>query len=280
MRRLALALAVVLPLLALVSTAPADGATTGARALWVWTRPAARTLVAFAAKQHVSALFVSVPTGVDTSADLPWLRSVVTQAHAGGITVDALGGDPGWATDPAAALAWQRSAVATGLFDGIHVDLEPWVRSDWDSNRAAVVAGYVDVLGQLADATSLPVEADLAFWLWTVPTSDGTPLDAAVMRTVDRATVLSYRNTATGTDSITDVGAHELATAAAAGIRCRLAVETNYLGPDPVSRKQTFAGMRASALTSAMAAVDRAEAGVASYAGIAVEDYDGWRALR
>ena len=282
MRRLlptSLAVLLLLPLLVLAGTTSAEAATPGKRATWVWTRPAAKTLVQWAVKHRVAELFVYVGPGVASSPDLKWVRSVSTQAHAAGIRVSALGGETTWIDTPAAALAWQRSALSTGLFDGVHVDVEPWTRTDWDSRRADVVAGYLEVLRQLATDTTLPLEADIAFWLHEVPTSTGTPLDEALMRIVDAVTVMSYRNTATGPDSITAVGAHELATAASAGIPCRLAVETNYLGPDPVSRKQTFHGLGRTALDNALAAVDSAEAGVSSYNGIAIHDYAGWRSL-
>ncbi len=277
---LGVALALVAPMLAVLATiSPADAAVTAKRATWVWTRPPAKTLVRWATQQKVAELFVYVGPGLASSPDLTWVRSVVTQAHDAGIKVAALGGEPSWVDNPSAALAWQRSALSTGLFDGVHVDIEPWTRSDWSTAQPRVVAGYLDVLSQLAADTTLPLEADIAFWLWQVPTASGEPLDQAVMRTVEAVTVMSYRNKATGPDSITDIGAHELATAAAAGIPCRLAVETNYLGGDPVSTKQTFYGLGARALAKALATVDSTEAGVASYAGIAIHDYDGWRAL-
>ena len=274
---LGLALALLLPVLTI--SAPAEAAPNAGRATWVWNRPAARTLVSWAAKQNLTELFVYVGPGLATSPDLKWVRSVSDQAHAAGIRVAALGGETTWIDRPQDALAWQQSALSTGLFDGVHVDIEPWTRSDWGSRREEVVAGYLDVIGRLAAATTLPLEADIAFWLHTIPTAEGTPLDEAVIGRVDAVTVMSYRNTVTGVDSITDIGAHALASAAATGVPCRLAVETNYLGDDAVSRKQTFHGLPLRALTRALAAVDAAESGASAYNGVAVHDYAGWRAL-
>ena len=252
----------------------------GPRAEWVWTRPSPRTLVDQARTNGVGELFLAVPPGLGSSPDLAWVRSVTERAHAAGIRVAALGGDPGWIDDPAAGVAWAQSALATGLFDGLHVDVEPWVRADWTSDRAAVVTGYLEVLRRLQGAATLPLEADVAFWLDTVGTPDGRALDDAVAGLVDAVTVMSYRTTATGPDSITAVGAHALATGAAHGIPVRLAVETHDLRPDPAWAKQTFFGQRRSAMAAVMAAVDRAEAGAPAYRGIAVEDDAGWRAMR
>ena len=46
--------------------------------------------------------------------------------------------------------------------------------------------------------------------------------------------------------------------AAAAGVPCRLAVETRFLGTDPVSQKQTFWGQGPTVLSRALAGVDAA----------------------
>ncbi|GAB3667792.1 hypothetical protein GCM10027596_37330 [Nocardioides korecus] len=262
------------PASAVAATAP------GPRAEWVWTRPSPRTLVDQARTNGVGELFLAVPPALGSSPDLAWVRSVADRAHAVGIRVAALGGDPGWIDDPGAGVAWAQSAQATGLFDGLHVDVEPWVRADWTSNRTTVVTGYLEVLRRLQEVAAVPLEADVAFWLDTVTTSDGRALDDAVAGLVDALTVMSYRTSATGPDSITGVGARALATGAAHGIPVRLAVETHDLRPDPDWAKQTFYGQRRSTMAAVMAAVDRASAGAPAYRGIAVEDHAGWVAMR
>ncbi|MGN6781167.1 MAG: hypothetical protein ACTHJH_06675 [Marmoricola sp.] len=252
----------------------------GARAMWVWTRPTPSTLVTFAQQNGVSDLFLSVPSALPTSSALTWVKSVAALAGPAGIRLEALGGDVAWLGHPEQAVAWQHAALSTGLFRGSHVDLEPWQDPRWGtSTQPAAVRDYLAVLDQLRADTTLPLEVDVSFWLWTISTDSGQPLDAAVLQRVDGYTIMSYRNTTTGTDSITDIGAHELATAAAAGKRSRLAVETNYLGSDATSTKQTFYGTTKTALASALNTVNSAEANVAGYAGIAVEDYNGWTAL-
>jgi hypothetical protein len=268
--------------LSLTGSGTAEAATTPSapRAMWVWNQPTAKNLVTFAQSRGISELFVSVPADLPTSARLTWVRSVSKLAAPAGIRLQALGGEPGWIDDPAAAVAWERAALSTGLFSGVHADLEPWQHRAWDTDRAAVVRGYLDVLDRLQSASAVPLEADVSFWLWTLGTDDGTPLDAAVLARVDKVTVMSYRNTVAGPDSITDIGARTLATAASAGKPARLAVETNYLGGDPVAVKQTFHGWTETAVNSALAQVDGVEAGSAAYAGTAVHDYVGYEALR
>jgi hypothetical protein len=248
--------------------------------MWVWNQPTPKNLVAFAQARGITELFVSVPNNLPTSARLTWVRSVSKLAAPAGIRLQALGGDPGWIDDPAAAVAWQDAALSTGLFSGVHVDIEPWQRADWSTDQARVVAGYLDAYDRLQAATALPLEADVPFWLWTLNAADGTAVDAAVLARVDKVTVMSYRDTVTGADSITDVAARTLAAGVTAGKPVRLAVETNDLGSDPVSAKQTFYGSTEAAVNTALDQVDAAESGVPSYAGMAVHDYAGYNALR
>jgi hypothetical protein len=233
----------------------------------------------WARKHDVGELFLGVGLDLSLSGDLPWVRDVVRRARVAGIRVSALGGDPDWVDRHPDALAWVRSVVNTGLFDGVHLDVEPWARDDWEVRRPDLVTGYLELLRRVADVCPLPLEADIAFWLHEVPSRRGTPLDAAVMRVVDAVTVLSYRNTATGPDSITEVGATALATAKRVGVPCRLAVETRFAGEQPEQRKQTFHGLPPTALESALRTVDRMETSVSSYNGLAVHDLAGWTAL-
>jgi hypothetical protein len=262
--------------------APVAGSAQSAwpRGMWVWNQPTPKTLVTFAQARGITELFVSVPNNLPTSARLTWVKSVSKLAVPAGIRLQALGGDPGWIDDPAAAVAWQDAALSTGLFSGVHVDIEPWQRGDWNTDRARVVTGYLDTCDRLQAATTLPLEADVPFWLWTLNNADGTAVDAAVLARVDKATVMSYRNTVTGADSITDIAARTLDAGVSAGKPVRLAVETTNLGSDPVSAKQTFFGTTEAAVNTALDQVDAAESGEASYAGMAVHDYAGYDALR
>ena len=249
------------------------------RATWVGSRPPAGELVPWAVRHGVSEIFLGVRPDIAPVSDVRWARDVVKAAHAADISVSALGGDEGWIDQPKQALCWARAVCAMHLFDGVHLDVEAWARTDWDTRRDEVVAGYVDVLRRLSATCPLRLEADLAVWLHMVPTASGTPLDEAVLRLVDAVTLLSYRNVPTGPDSITEIARLTLGKADRLGIPCRLAVETNDLGPGPVQRKQTFFGRGHAAMTSALEVVDAETARVPSYAGMAVHDLDGWRAL-
>ena len=178
-----------------------------------------------------------------------------------------------------APLSRHRQALATGLFDGVHLDVEPWLHPSWSHDPAALLSSWVRLLEQLAGDTTRPVEADIPFWLHEHAIG-GRPADEAVMTAVDAVTVMSYRDTATGPDSVTHVAATALATAGRVGRPFRLAVETRDLGDDAGSAKQTFFGATQRRLDRALGEVDAVVAGHAAYAGIAVHDHAGWASLR
>lgn len=263
------------------STAGFDRVATGAgRAMWVWTRPAPRRLVRFADRHGVRDLFLHVPPELDRSPDRRWVRRVAEAARPSGLRLHALGGDPGWTTDTAAAVAWQRDVLTTGLFRSVHVDIEPWGRADWATDQDRLVAGYLRTLRALErEGGDSRLEADLPFWFHQLRTRDRVPVDEAVLGIVDRVTVMTYRTKVTGSDSVVRLGRPTLRTGARAGKPVRLAVETNHLGDDPVSEKQTFFGHDPEELAAALRRVDRVVGHVRSYAGVAIHDLDGWRGL-
>ncbi|WP_203898035.1 hypothetical protein [Virgisporangium aliadipatigenens] len=269
-------LLVILLVGALVPVVPgtAHAATPAAdvRGMWLWTRPSAVDAVAFAAQRRVKEIFVHVPT----SPDVPYLRELRQRASAAGIKLAALGGETSWTTDHAAALAWQRAALGTGLFDAVHVDVEPYLLPEWQTAQATLAQQYLNLLGKLAAATTKRVEADVPFWLGQL-TVGRKNLATEVLSRVDAITVMSYRNTVTGPNSVMDIGRDFLTRAAAARKPARLAVETQPLAE---CAHCTFSGMSAATLDRALTSIDTTgNATSTGYAGVAVHHYDSWRSL-
>ena len=279
-------LAVVVSLLAAVAVgaAPTARAATlpSSRAMWVWDSADPTLLVADAATRSVRDLYVSVTPTVQTDGELPRLRELARLAAPAGIRLLALGGDPAWTTNPAAAIAWQRAALGTGLFAASHVDVEPYLLAGWSNprTRATLVKGYVDLLARLQSDSSAPLEVDIPFWYNTISSAKrGGTLADDVLTRVDAVTVMSYRDSAAG---ILDVGRDVLDRADALAVigrrvPVRLAAETN---PLPDCDYCTFAQEGSAALALALATVDAASALRPSYAGMAVHDHLGWLALR
>lgn len=258
----------------------------GTRAMWVWSFANASTTVKFAKARGVTQIFVSVPANVTTSGQLRRLRDLSSKARAAGIRVDALGGDPGWVDDPTWVVEnWLRPAIATGLFIGVHLDIEPYSNdptAPWNTDRAGVVSRYLSTLDAMRSeaGASIPIEADIPFWFNTIEAGASSTLDREVIARTAGITIMAYRSSAGGNDGTMALAAPEMAAAESMGKPARIGQETNYLGSDPVAVKQTFFGWTRTQMESQLALVEQAYATNASYAGLAIHDYTGYSAMK
>lgn len=242
----------------------------GTRAMWLWERERPEAVVGWAVANSVTTIFAYYDPRADVT-DLTRLRALCDDA---GIALDALGGEPAWTTDHAAALGWARAAAATGLFRGLHVDVEPYLLPAWKEQQAALVPRLLELLDALV-LLGPPVELDVPFWLPTVQ-AGGVNLADAVLARVDGITVMSYRNTATGGNSMIGVADDLLRRAGRAAKPARLGAETQALGDCAYC---TFHGGTRSAMRDTLRAVDSAAQRYPAFEGIAVHQYDTWMAL-
>jgi hypothetical protein len=264
-----------------LSAQPSAAATAPGRAMWVWSWTDAGSVVQLARTRGVGTLFVAVPADLTTSPSLPKVRDLATQARSAGLRVDALGGDPGWVDNPSWAVDhWVNPTIATGLFTGLHVDVEPWTTTAWTTSQSTTVSKYLSMLDRLVSASGArPVEADIPFWFDQIKAGRKSTLDKETMRRVSAVTLMAYRNTAAGTDGTLAIAASELASAAALGKPVRIGQETTYLGTDPTEVKQTFYGQTLTRMDDQLAQVDSGASAYATYAGIAVHDFTGYAAM-
>ena len=265
---------------ATVTATPAD-----TRAMWVWDTSTPAATVDLAVSAGIDQLFVAVPPNLTTSSQLPAIRTLADRAKAAGIRVDALGGDPGWVDNPSWVVTyWLKPARNSGLFTGIHVDVEPYSTPAWTTDQPTVVSKYLTLLDKLkANAGTSPIEADIPFWFNTVPaTASGgasSSLDREIMKRTAGVTVMSYRNTATGPDGTLDIATAALTAGVALGKPVRLGQETTYLGDTAVDRKQTFYGWTRTDMETQLAQVNAGAAGYSSYAGLAIHSAAGYAAM-
>src|SRR5688572_18440135 len=141
-----------------------------ARPMWLWDSPkvlldaeARRELFAFCACQGIDGLWMQVALERARAADGPpvlqhaaaW-RTLLREAHAAGLTVEALEGAPVYAlrTHHAEALAvvdaviaFSRTATGRDGFDGLHFDIEPHGLYRWrfPEPRERMATGLVEV---------------------------------------------------------------------------------------------------------------------------------------
>jgi len=247
----------------------------GTRAMWLWGDEPAAEVVDWAEGRHVSEIFVYVSPAVLTNGELARLQEMNERAAALNIKLRALGGDPSWVTDHEAALSWQRSVVSTGIFSGVHVDVEPYLTAGWTQNLQGTQTSFLKLLDKMRTASSLPLEADVPFWYGQYKLGRKNFADE-VLRRVNGVTVMSYRDTGTGPNSMLEVSQDWLARGRTLGKRVRLGAET---GPLADCSYCTFAEEGAARLDTELSKVDAATRTTAAFGGIAVHHYGAWRTL-
>jgi hypothetical protein len=251
------------------------GATTTPRQMWVWHPGDPRALIALSQQQRVSRLLVWVSPGFSLDQPLlKQLRQLRKLAGEAGISVDALSGDPSWATKPLVVSRWAREVRDSGLFERLHLDIEPHGRVDWTDNRSKFAGGLLSAL-VAAKKAGLPVDADIPCWYDTVRTPAGDPLDLEVMRLADSVTLMAYRDTPAAVLTFAATG---MARAASLGKPAWIGINTASPGGDP--DYTSFLGKPARVIARDIRILDLKGRRWSSFAGLSLHDSESLAALR
>jgi hypothetical protein len=232
--------AVLIPLIGLLLFPVAAAAEeTRSRRLWVWESgpvlhdPNARgSFLDFCERHGIGA--VSIQIGVSGSAGRRRLenatswKALLQDAHRRGMTVHALHGDPGYALRSQhgvvlsavdAVIAYNASVVPAERFDGIHLDIEPYLLAEWKEprQREQLLVEYVELHERAAErsrAADLAYTADLPFWWYATDDVTGEavsmttfhgvrkPATDHLLDFVDNIGLMAYRNVAAGSDGV------------------------------------------------------------------------------
>lgn len=248
-------------------------------AMWVWKdrvlSPGA--MLPFAEKHGITTLFVYVsPTAAE--ALLTGDRdacATVRAMRSNGRRVYAMAGEPDWAWGPAElpehAALLVRLAVETGLFDGLHFDVEPNAVPDWNDKptRSALMKGSVrfyDLLQAAAPNQKIDIAVNPIF---ATLTTDGSNFMHELARRADSLSIMSYRS---DPRRALEWAAPAIAQIEAVNRRWRMGAEVGNAEPGA-----TWRGTPPDRFSSAMVDFDSLIANrfpSPRYEGLALHDYD------
>lgn len=241
--------------------------------MWVWQAHDPQGLATSAAALDVTRVYLFV--GSASHATNTRIKQSVSLLHDEGVSVFALSGQPGWALHHKPALDWANRVLRLAPFDGLHLDVEPYALKNWKTDQQADIAAYLGLLDAVAPLPGA-LDVDVQFAMGTIATPDGTFGDDILAR-VDGVTVMSYRDTAFGNNSMWEIAQDWLTRADRAGKPVWLAAETNAVHGCPSC---TFYEDGQTDMAAVLGQVDEAaSAGFPTYQGFAIEDLDGWQAL-
>lgn len=258
-------------------------------ATWLWNTNAIitskTTVLNFLKAENVKELYLQI----DTSLSVGYYQSFIRDAGALGIYVYALDGAPNFINSTGkdaidGFFNWLKDyqSVSTDeqRFRGIHLDVEPYLLSEWNTSMDETVLNYQNFIinSRLkADALALPVNYDIPFWFDEISYSNNygeSNLADFVIQNSSGVTVMAYRDKA---DQIIEISRNEINLAAMYGKKVTVAVETNRCPDYPYI---TFFEEGKAYMNKQLSLVKQNYYSSPGFGGFAVHDYNGWKGLR
>lgn len=269
--------------------AEANEAPQQVRATWLWNpwmfvNDEAGTL-AFLESKQLNKVYVQIDGDIPKAA----YGSFIGKAKALGIDVYALDGAPSWVAPKGYAnqdrlMAWladyQSQSAANARFSGVHLDVEPYLYSGWNTKRAATVKAYQSLVQRARTSTAklaLPLEADMPFWFDEISYKNtyGSGLLAEwVIANTASVTIMAYRDSA---PMIIDIVKNEIAMAQRLGKTIVVGVETGTTDEGSII---TFAEEGEAFMEQELAKVAAHYAGNPAYKGNAIHHVGSWMTLQ
>lgn len=188
------------------------------RATWIWnahTLKDSTEMLSFFEKQSVRDVYVQIDASVSDSV----YQSFIEKAHEQSMRVHALDGSPEYTEKD---LDTFLDRIRPLDWDGIHLDIEPYLSSEWKTDQKKAVYRYERLIKRAADS-GWTFGADIPFWYDEVSASTGATLAEFVIQHTDYTVIMAYRDSAA---KIMDVSAKERALGRSLEKNVSIAVET------------------------------------------------------
>ena len=264
-------IAIAMLVLWLASVAPGHSAIAAPRAVWIWeedafrmleTDEAQREVETFLEQQHISTIFIYADefNGRNILVNEPKkYRKLIARAHARGFKVFALLGSAYLRTQEYILQEKRRAAKrmfgsvldfnrdtpdASSRFDGVNIDIEPYLLDDWATGRPVRGRQYLDLSAEFmrmkaAAGSSLIVGPAMPFWYDGIEDVEWNgqrrKLNEFVQDIYDYVTIMDYRNVAEGSDGIVSNAQDELDYADRINKKVMIGVETLQTTPAKVT---------------------------------------------
>jgi len=293
------------------SVVPGHSAVAAPRAVWIWEEDAFRMLdkektrrevEAFLDRLHISTMYLYADeySGRNILVNEPEkYRKLIASAHTRGFKVFALLGSAYLRTQeyilpekrPAAVkmfgsvLDFNRDTTdASARFDGVNIDIEPYLLDDWSSARPLRGRQYLDLSAEFmrmkaAAGSSLLVGPAMPFWFDGIEDVEWKgqrrKLSEFVQDIYDYVAIMDYRNVAEGRDSIVSHAQDELDYADRIDKKVMIGVETLETTP----AKVTFFGKGGKYFEDQMALAEAAMTPHRSFGGFVIHHLKSYRVL-
>lgn len=181
-------------------------------------------------------------------------------------------------------LRYDAGSAAAERFDGINVDIEPYLLDDWSENRTLRATQYLDLAAEFMRlkreaGSALAVGPAMPFWFDGIDDiawrGKRQRLSDHVQDIYDYVAIMDYRNFAQGPDGIIAHATDELAYADRTGRSVVIGVETLLTEP----RKVTFHGMGYATMEEQLKIAETEFSTHPSFSGFAIHHMGSYRIM-
>lgn len=251
---------------------------------WMFVKDEAGTL-AFLESKQLNKVYVQIDRDIPKAT----YGSFIGKAKALGIEVYALDGAPAWVAPKGYVnqdllMSWladyQSKAAPNARFAGIHLDVEPYLYSRWNSNRAATIKAFQSLIQRARTSAvklEIPLEADMPFWFDEIKYKNtfGNGLLAEwIIANTDGVTIMAYRDSA---PMIIEIVKNEITMAQRHGKSIVIGVETGTTDEGSII---TFAEEGEAYMNQELVKVAAHYAGNPAYNGTAIHHVGSWITLK
>ncbi|ANC78646.1 hypothetical protein ABE65_018330 [Fictibacillus phosphorivorans] len=260
-------------------------------ATWLWhtnkivTEP--EEVLSFLKAQKVNTLYLQINQDIPVST----YQEFLSKANEIGVSVQALDGGPDWIEPghigPKQFTNWlssyQKEASKSEKFTGIHLDVEPYLLKEWNTNYQITVKRYQDLLESskmFAKKMRLPLYVDLPFWFDEHNYSNSEfgkgKLSEWVIRNTDGISIMAYRNFTQGQNGILALTSSEVKFATKVNKKVVISIETDNV--DELSYL-SFHHLSHDNMKSTLDMVEQSYQREKSFDGFAIHHYVSWKSL-
>ncbi|HUI45907.1 MAG TPA: hypothetical protein VL122_08020 [Nitrospirota bacterium] len=304
-------IAIAIVVLWCTSVVMVHSAVAAPRAVWIWEEDSylmldkdavQREVETFLDRQHISTMYVYADefNGRNILVNEPdKYRKLIASAHARGFKVFALLGSAYLRTQEyvlpekrPVALRMFRNVLefnkntpdVSSRFDGVNIDIEPYLLDDWSSARPLRVRQYLDLSAEFmrmkaAVGSRLLVGPAMPFWYDGIEDVEWNGqrrrLNERIQDIYDYVALMDYRNVAEGPDGIVSLAQDELDYADRIEKKVMIGVETLETTP----AKVTFYGKGEKYFETQLALAESAMTRHRSFGGFVVHHLKSYRVL-
>lgn len=256
---------------------------------WIWDAQIIRSeqerILDFARENGLTSLYLHIDRDMKPEDYQKFIR----RATSLNIRIEALAGKPYWAFRDHQArieefIIWVKDYNASvdpqGRFQGLHLDIEPYILEEWKTENKRVMENWMDnmrFIEKETKGTGLNITVDVPFWIYRtkIPESDYT-FSAWLLEKVDGLVIMDYRNFSLGNNGIISNANPIMREAASLQKQAIIAVET---APSMEGDHTTFHSMSTEAMEEELRIAKKELSRYTSFAGFAIHDYKNWREL-